>query len=61
MNGKILIAILQNLRYLAQQGLPLRGGNDDADGNFIQFLLLRSSDSPEIIDWMRKKSNKWML
>ena len=58
MNRKILIRILQNIRYLARQGLPLRGSNEDADSNFIQ-LLLRSSDSPEIIEWMRKKTNKY--
>lgn len=58
-NRKMLITILQNIGYLARQGLPLRGRNEDADSNFIQLLLLRSSDSPEIIEWMRKKTNKY--
>ena len=57
MNRNMFIRILQNIRYLARQGLPFRGKNEDTDSNFIQ--LLRSSDSPEIIEWMRKKSNKY--
>ena len=55
----MLITILQNIRYLTRQGLLLRGGNDETDGNFIQLLLLRSSDSSEIVEWMHKKSNKY--
>ena len=56
----MLIKILQNIRYLARQGLPLRGSNKDADSNFTQLLLLRSSDSPVITEWMRKKTNKYI-
>ena len=37
----------------------MRGSNKDADSNFNQLLLLRSSDSPEIIEWMRKKTDKY--
>ena len=59
MNRKMLLRILQNIRYLARQGLPLQGSNEDADSNFIQLLLLTSFDCPEIVEWMRKKSNKY--
>jgi len=38
-NRKMLIKILQNVKYLARQGLPFRG-HDDSNGNFIQLMLL---------------------
>ena len=48
------------IKYLARQGLPLRGHeNDEVDGDFIQLLHLRNLDRPEIIDWMKKKTNKY--
>ena len=40
--------ILQNIRFLARQGLPLRGDADDADSNFIQLLRLQSINCPEM-------------
>ena len=58
-NRKMFLKILQNLRFLARQGLPLRGGCEDADSNFIQLLHLRSMDCPELISWMKKKTNKY--
>ena len=39
-NRQIFIKILSSLRYLARQGLPLRGSGDDRDGNFYQLLQL---------------------
>jgi len=33
-NRQIFMKILSSLRYLARQGLPLRGSGDDQDGNF---------------------------
>ncbi len=50
LNRSIFIKILQNLSFLARQGLPLRGGNRDVESNFIQLLQLRSIDSPETLD-----------
>ena len=60
MNRKMLLTIFQNIRFLAHQGLPLRGSHEDMDSNFIQLLHLRSSDSPEITKWMNKKTNKYL-
>ncbi len=37
-NKKILLKILSCIKYLARQGLPLRGHDDDSDSNFIQLL-----------------------
>lgn len=52
----MLLTIFQNIQFLARQGLPLRGSHEDMDSNFIQLLHLRSSDSPEITEWMNKKN-----
>lgn len=58
-NRKVFLIILQNLRYLARQGLPLRGRYSDSESNFIQLLLLRSLDIPCISTWMKKKTDKY--
>ena len=48
--------ILQNLCYLACQGLALRGHGSGDNSNFTQLLQLRA---PEILTWMAKKTNKY--
>ena len=58
-NRKMFLKVLQNIRFLARQGLPLRGCYDDADSNFVQLLHLRSVDCPEVETWMKKKTNKY--
>ncbi|KAL5460140.1 hypothetical protein EMCRGX_G033567 [Ephydatia muelleri] len=59
LNKMMLIKILQNVRFLARQGLSLRGHKDDEDSNFTQLLLLRSIGCPEVLTWMKKKTNKY--
>ena len=41
--------VLQNIRFLARQGLPLRGDGDESNGNFHQLFLLRGVDHPPVI------------
>ena len=55
LNRMMLIKFLQNVRFLARQGLSLRGHKDDEDSNFTQLLLLRSIGCPEVLTWMKKK------
>ena len=50
--------LMQNIRFLARQSLPLRG-HHDIDSNFIQLLLLRSSDRNDIVPWINKKTDKY--
>lgn len=57
-NRKVFLRVLQNIAFLAKQGMALRGSGD-LDSNFTQLLLLQSSDCPEIEPWMRKKTNKY--
>uniref|UniRef100_H3ANI8 DUF4371 domain-containing protein n=1 Tax=Latimeria chalumnae TaxID=7897 RepID=H3ANI8_LATCH len=44
------LKILQNVKYLAQQGLVLRGDRDESDSNFIQSKLT---------DWNEQKTSKY--
>lgn len=53
------MAIIQNLRFLARQGLPLRGDGDETDSNSIQLLKLRANDDPRILEWVKKKTDKY--
>ena len=54
-NRAMFRKILQNIRFLARQGLPLRGHNE-AEGNFFQLLRLRALDDPTLATWMQKKN-----
>ena len=50
-NRSCLLKICQNIRFLARQGLPLRGNwvekeNAEVNSNFNQLLLFRSIDDP---------------
>ena len=57
-NGKMLLKIISSIRYLARQGLALRGkGINECDGNFIQYL--KSLESGDVSEWLQKKSNKY--
>ncbi len=49
------LKIVSNIRFLARQGLALRGGGDESDSNFIQLLSLRAEDDVRIKDWMKKR------
>ena len=50
---------MQNIRFLARQGIPLRGDGDEHDSNFIQLLYLRSNDDSSIAHYMEKKTDKY--
>ena len=64
MNRSYLSKVLQNIIYLARQGLPLRGNwvsgvSCEQDSNFHQLMLLRANDDPSILDTMKRKSRKY--
>ena len=58
-NRKMLLKILQCIRFLARQGLPLRGHGGDSDGNLNQLLQLQCIDCLELSVWLRKKTDKY--
>ena len=51
--------ILASIRFLARQGLALRGDDTEDNSNFIQLLKLQGEDDPELSEWFIKKYNKY--
>ena len=58
-NRKALMKILSNIRFLARQGIPLRGDGDGNNSNFTQIFHLRTEDNPALSTWLVKKTNKY--
>ena len=54
-NRRIFLKILENIRFLARQGLALRGRDDDHNSNFMQLYHLRAIDNPELETWLKKR------
>lgn len=52
---KSLLKIISNIRFLARQGLPLRGADDDENSNFNQLNLVRCEVDTDFRDWLEKK------
>ncbi len=56
---------MNNVRYLARQGLALQGRYRDlsegceADSNFMQLLKLRVEDNPLILKWLERSRDKF--
>ena len=59
LNREMFRRILQSIRYLARQGLPLRGHDDGVNSNFMQLLRLQAFDCLGVLTWMDKKTNKY--
>ena len=51
-NRKMLFKIVSSIKYLAQQGLALRGDADEEDGNFFQLLRVRGENGPHLLEWL---------
>ena len=56
---KCFLKVLSNIKFLARQGLPLRGHGDESDFNFFQLLKLRGEDDARIATWLEKKTDKY--
>ena len=57
LNRRMLIKILSCIKFLARQGLPLRGHGADADGNLFQLLKFQGDD--EMQDWLQRRTDKY--
>ena len=57
-NRQIFLTILRNIRFLARQGLALRGSIEE-ESNFIQLLKLEGEVDSQIEKWLKKKSGKY--
>ena len=47
-NRQYLLHVITTIRFLACQGLALRGDGDEKDSNFLQLLMLRAHNDPNI-------------
>ena len=59
-NSRCMMKILENIVFLGQQGLALRGDGDDKTGNFYQLVLLRAKDDPALQKWIEKSYDRHM-
>uniref|UniRef100_A0A8D8ETT4 Zinc finger MYM-type protein 1 n=4 Tax=Culex pipiens TaxID=7175 RepID=A0A8D8ETT4_CULPI len=57
-NRSCLLKIITTLRYLAVQGLAVRGSNDNTS-NFTNLLKLRAEDSSEMRTWINRDGYRW--
>ena len=55
-NRECLLKILSSVRFLARQGLALRGDGDESDSNYMQ---LRGEDDPKVLEWLKRKNEKY--
>ena len=51
--------IVQNIRFLAHQGLSLHGDGAEDKSNFNQLLPLRVLDDPNLLTWVQRKAEKY--
>ena len=54
----ILKIIISSVRFLARQGLALRG-HDEANSNLVQLLRLRAEDNPLLGKWLERSWRKF--
>ena len=63
-NRKALYTILSTIRFLARQGLPLRGsyvghGCGELNSNFMQLLELRKHYVPNLDGWLSRSQDRF--
>ena len=58
-NREYLLKVLSTVRFLARQGLALRGDGDETDSNLHQLLVLRSEDYSAMRKFLEKQQLKY--
>ena len=56
----MLQIILSSVRFLARQGLALRGDGSNLSSNLTQLLHVRAEGNPKMLQWITKKACKHM-
>lgn len=56
-NRQALFQIVSSIRFLSRQGLAMRGGGDEADGNLKQLLQMKAEEDPNLAEWLKRKEN----
>lgn len=54
-----LLKIVETIRFLAVQGIPIRGHTQEKS-NFIQLLQLRSMDNHLLKSWLERSNYRWI-
>ena len=57
-NRQAFLEILESIRYLGRQGLPLRG-HDDSQGNFMQLMMSKARNNSKLRAWLEKEKGKY--
>ena len=60
----MLLKVLSNVRFLARQAIPLRGGwnnesSSEINSNFTQLLMLRTEEDENFVQWLERKQMKY--
>ena len=58
-NRQHLLKALSSIRFLARQGLALRGDSDETDSNLHQLLVLRGEDYSAINHFLERQQLKY--
>ena len=58
-NRQTMLKLLSNICYIARQSLPLQGDVEEDDSNYSQLLRLRGTDGARVLDWIKRKSDKY--
>lgn len=54
------LIILQNVKFLARQSLPLRGDGKEDNSNLKQLFLFRAEDNPTIYEWLSWRNDTYI-
>ena len=55
----MLIKIVSSLRYLARQGLAIRGDGTEKDCNLVQLFRVKGEDDSLMLDWLERRYDKY--
>ncbi|CAG2184616.1 unnamed protein product [Mytilus edulis] len=56
---KIRFSSVPATMFLARQGLPIRGADNDKDSNFYQLNNLRCQEDPKFKEWLQRKTDRY--
>ena len=60
-DNRLLLKILQNIRFLACQNIALRGDNKESESNFVQVLKLRGKDDSRVQQWLEEVKGHFLF
>ena len=49
--------IMNTVKFLSRQALPLRGDKDECDSNMAQLLKIKAEQDQGLAEWLKRKDN----